>query len=129
MDRGLPCRTSVKRRVYDGIAKQIGKAVLELAGAVESQVEIDREAQYADLRFTPDPGRTAELARSGLLGRLAGAPCIFELYSKAVSAREFRGCVAKHLASWHRTEKTRGRDEAEPSLWRGALTRLTCICC
>ena len=107
----------MKRNVYDRLGKRIGRAAFEPVGEVETQVEIDRETQYADLRFTPDPARAAELARRGLLGWLAAAPCLIELYSEAPGAAEFRACVGKHLAAWHRTDKSRGDGEHAPFLW------------
>jgi hypothetical protein len=98
---------------FDRVAKQIGKEALRASGATSVHEEITAETQYADLSHVPDPAREAERRRIGLLGRLAAVPCIFEAYSQAPSAEEFRACLAKHLAAWHRREREH-RKRSEP---------------
>jgi hypothetical protein len=128
------------RNRFDHLAKQIGQEALRTSGTTVAHDEITAETQYADLRHEPDPTRQAERDRMGLLGRLASEPCLIEVYSHAPNAEEFRGCLAKHLASWQgRARKarsdTRKRSEQghapevfiEPFLWiiaAGAPTKL-----
>jgi len=84
-----------------------------------------RRPSFADLRHEPDPARKAERGRLGLLGRIAAAPCLIEVYGHAPTAEEFRACLAKHLAFWQqraRNKKRRQKRQArkkfvEPSLW------------
>jgi hypothetical protein len=88
------------RNRFDYISRRIGKDALATSGTVVAGDIINTETQYADLRHEPDPARHAERARLGLLGRLAAAPCIIEVYSQAPRAEDVRACLAKHLAHW-----------------------------
>jgi hypothetical protein len=120
---------------FDHLAKQLGKQALGLSGTTVAHDEIHAEAQYADLRHEPDPGRTAERDQLGLLGRLAAVPCLLEIYGHAPSAEEFRACLAKHIAYWQQRARTRKRRQKRkirqtlvaPFLWiiaAGAPTTL-----
>jgi hypothetical protein len=112
------------RNRFDYLAKQIGQEALRPSGTTVAHDEIHAETQYADLRHEPDPGRQAERNRIGLLGRLAAAPCLIEIYSHAPDADEFRACVAKHLASWHaRARKARSdnKKRSEPGPMSGVF--------
>jgi len=97
---------------FDRLAKHIGQAALRACGVTVVQEEIVAETQYADLSHEPDPARAAERQRLGLLGQLAAAPCLIEVYSQAPSAEELRACLTKHLVSWqHRAREHRKRSE------------------
>ena len=90
------------RNRFDHLAKQIGKEALSPSGVTSAHDEISPETQHADLRHEPDPARKAERARLGLLGRIAAALCLIEIYGHAPSAEEFRACLAKHIAFWQK---------------------------
>lgn len=98
---------------FDQLAKQIGQIVLGPSGATATQVEITADAQYADLRHEPDPTRTRERERLGLLGRLVSQPCLIEVYSQSPSAEDFRACLAKHFIAWRARDASMG----DPFLW------------
>jgi hypothetical protein len=85
---------------FDQLAKKVGKEALDASGATVVQYEISRDAQHADLRHDPDPARTAERARLGLLGRIAEVLCLIEIYSHAPDGAEVRACISKHFAHW-----------------------------
>lgn len=61
---------------------------------------ISPETQYADVRHEPDPARSTERDRLGLLGRLASVRCLIEVYSEPPNGTSFRACLSKHLAFW-----------------------------
>jgi post-segregation antitoxin (ccd killing protein) len=93
---------------YDQLAKQIGKGALDPSGRTVVQREIARDAQHADLFHEPDPTKTEERARLGLLGRLVETVCLLEIFSHPLAAPELRACLAKHFAHWEeRARKTR----------------------
>jgi hypothetical protein len=111
------------RNRFDELGKDIGREALGPSGATSAQDQISLDAQYADLRHDPDPARTAERARLGLLGRIASSPCLIELYSHAPDPAEFRACLGKHIAFWQQRAKDHRKQGAppaaflEPSLW------------
>ena len=118
------------RHPFDRIAKLIGKKALGPCGPTVADDGISPETQLADLRHEPDPARTAERARLGLLGRLTAVLCLIEIYGHAPSAEEFRACLSKHLAFWRqRANKARTHNKqrkqkrqapkafVEPFLW------------
>jgi hypothetical protein len=118
------------RNRFDHLAKQIGQAALGRSGATVVHDEISPETQHADLRHEPDPARSGERKRLGLLGRMAAVPCLIEIYSHAPGAEELRACLTKHLAFWQqrarraRADNQRRRRKRqpprafiEPSLW------------
>jgi hypothetical protein len=111
---------SVRNR-FDQLAKQIGREALAPSGTTVVHDEIVPDAQHADLRHEPNPARTAERARLGLLGRLAERPCLIEVFSHAPDLAEVRGAIGKHLAFWQkRTRRARRRSRralGDPSLW------------
>jgi hypothetical protein len=107
------------RNRFDWMAKQIGQEALRLLGTTIANGEITPETRYGDLCHEPDPARQAEREQLGLLGRLAGVPCLIEVYSEAPSAEEFRACLGKHIALWQqRARKARSdqrkRGDLEP---------------
>jgi hypothetical protein len=128
------------RNRFDHLAKDLGKAALGPSGTTVANETINPETQYVDLRHEPDPARSTERARLGLLGRFAAVPCLIEVYSRAPSAGDLRACLTKHLAFWHQRERTARSDSnkqsgqqqpsqasADPFLWiiaAGAPTTL-----
>jgi hypothetical protein len=107
----------MRRNRFDHLAKQVGQAALRPSGTTLVNEEINSATQYADLSHVPDPARKAERDRLGLLGRIAGEPCLIEVYSAAPSAEDFRACLAKHLASWQgrvRDHKKRTESQHPP---------------
>jgi hypothetical protein len=86
--------------LFDQLAKKVGKGALDASGATIVQYEIARDAQHADLRHDPDPKRKTERARLGLLGRIAAALCLIDIFGHALGGAELRACVAKHFAHW-----------------------------
>jgi hypothetical protein len=115
---------------FDQLAKKVGKEALDASGSTIVHYEISRDAQYADLRHDPDPGRNAERARLGLLGRIAAGLCLIEIYGHVPSGAEIRACVGKHFAHWDECErKARAQNKrrkeknlpaepfVEPRLW------------
>jgi hypothetical protein len=120
---------------FDRLAKKVGKEALDACGVTIVQYEISRDAQQADLRHDPDPARTAERARLGLLGRIAEVLCLIEIYGHAPDAEEMRACLSKHFAHWEEcARKARARNRrrkekelppsplVEPRLWILAAT-------
>jgi hypothetical protein len=118
------------RNRFDHLAKQLGREALGRSGTTVAHDEISPETQHADLRHEPDPARRAERARLGLLGRIAAALCLIEIYGHAPNPVEFRACLAKHIAFWQQrarkarahNRQRRGKHErrgavVEPSLW------------
>lgn len=116
------------RNRFDQLAKQIGQAVLRQSGFTVANEEVSPETQHADLRHEPDPQRSTERERLGLLGRFASIPCLIEVYGHAPSAEEFRACLSKHLAFWQQSArrgrstkrkkpKAQGEVQADPFLW------------
>ena len=115
---------------FDQLAKKVGKEALDACGSTIVQYEISRDAQHADIRHDPDPARNAERARLGLLGRIAAALCLIEIYGHAPSGVEIRACLGKHVAHWDECErKARAQNKrrkeknlppepfVEPRLW------------
>jgi hypothetical protein len=118
---------------YDQLAKQIGKGALDPSGRTIVQREIARDAQHADIFHDPDPTKTEERARLGLLGllgRLVETVCLLEIFSHPLAAPELRACLAKHFAYWEerarkmRATNSKRRDKqlppeplVEPFLW------------
>ncbi|HEU4534404.1 MAG TPA: hypothetical protein VFS00_09810, partial [Polyangiaceae bacterium] len=93
--------------------------------------EIARDAQHADLRHEPDPARSAERARLGLLGRIASVLCLIEIYGHAPSAAELRACLGKYIAFWEqravqaKKKRRSAGASVEPFLWVLAAGRPT----
>ena len=83
---------------FDQLGKQIGREALGFSGTTVAHDEISPDAQHADLRHEPDPAREAERARLGLLGRLAAALCLIEIYGHPPDRDEVLSCVGKLIA-------------------------------
>jgi hypothetical protein len=102
----------IMRNHFDQLAKHIGRNALAPLGTTVVHVEISPETQYADLQHDPDPARTAERQQLGLLGQIASALCLIEVYSDAPSGEEFRACLSKHIAfSQQRRRRARTGDK------------------
>jgi hypothetical protein len=109
---------------FDHLAKKVGKEALDASGPTVVQYQIFRDAQHADLRHDPDPARTAERARLGLLGRLAEVLCLLEIFGHAPSAAEIRACLGKHFAHGEecdRKARSQNRKRKERGLVRGPI--------
>ena len=117
-------------KLFDQIAKKIGKAALDASGLTVIQYEVSRGAQHADLYHEPDPRRHAERTRLGLLGRIAAFLCLLEVYAHAPRGSELRACLIKHFISWEQHQRqTRAQNKkrkaeelptvpfVEPVLW------------
>ena len=99
-------------KLFDQIAKKIGKEALDASGLTVVEEEISRGAQHADLYHEPDPRRQAERARLGLLGRIAAFLCLIEVYGHAPRGMELRACLIKHFIAWEQRErKTRAQNK------------------
>src|SRR5271163_4749147 len=120
---------------FDQLAKRVGKEALNASGPTVVQYEISRDAQHADLRHDPDPARTAERARLGLLGRIAEVLCLIDVFGHAPDGAEVRACIGKHFAHWEEcarkrlTQNKRRKERGlapeplvEPFLWIIAAT-------
>ena len=93
------------RNRFDRLAKQLGEEALRPFGITVANDEISPETQHADLRHEPNPTRKGARKRLGLLGRIAGALCLIEIYGHVPSAEEFRACLAKHIAFWRQRSR------------------------
>jgi len=115
---------------FDQLAKKVGKGALDASGVTVVQYEIARDAQHADLRHDPDPAREAERARLGLLGRIAAALCLIDVFGHGLAGAELRASLGKHFAHWEecarrtRAQNKRRKDKGlapeplvEPVLW------------
>ncbi len=138
---GLPsalASPSPMHNPFDQLAKKIGKEALNACGHTVVQYEISRDAQHADIPHDPDRARDRERARLGLLGRLAAALCLIEIYGHAPSGAEIRACLSRHFAHWEECERraraqNRRRTQKglpllpliEPRLWIIAATAST----
>ncbi len=99
---------------FDQLGKQIGLEALKSSGPTTAHDEISADARYADLRHEPDPARSAERVRLGLLGRLASVLCLIEVYGHAPGPEEFRACLSKHILFWQqRTREVRSKENKE----------------
>jgi hypothetical protein len=103
------------RNRFDHLSKQLGQAALGRSGTTVANETINPETQYVDLRHEPDPARSVERDRLGLLGRFAAVPCLIETYSRAPSAGDLRACLAKHLAFWQQRERKTRSDSNKQS--------------
>ena len=96
---------------YDQFTKALFDKTLGLAGVVATQLEIAGEVQAADLWFRPAPGREGVRDRLGVLGRMAGAPCLIEAFHGTPSIDAVRACINKQLTLY----RNLCRDAARPS--------------
>ncbi len=105
---------------FDQIGKKIGLEALGPSGVTVAHDEISPDAHHADLRHEPDPGRAAERARLGLLGRMASILCLIEMYSGAPDEDEILACLGKLIAFRQRrrreasVKRKRGQPPAGP---------------
>lgn len=99
---------------YDHLGKTIGSKALGPCGATETEAVIAPEPRRADIRHVPDPARTAERERIGLLGKIAAIVCVIELYSGAPTDDDGLACLGKLLA--FRQELQREADKKREAL-------------
>jgi len=83
---------------FDHLGKTIGLSALAPCGTTEMEAVLAPDPRRADLRHEPDPARTAERARIGLLGTIAASVCLLELYSGAPSDDDVIACLGKLIA-------------------------------
>lgn len=97
---------------FDHLAKKVAEGALGALGATDIDYPIARDTQRADIRHDPDPARTAERARLGLLGKIAEVLCFIEVYAHPPDGREIRACLTKHFDHWEQCErKARANNE------------------
>jgi hypothetical protein len=111
----------VVRSRFDQFAKTMLDAVLSEVGEVRTQEEIHGEVQAADVLFAPAPGRAAERARLGLLGRMVDSACLLEPFHATPGGDAVLDCLVKQLTLRRNLvrearKNDRGRPEI-PRLW------------
>jgi hypothetical protein len=113
-----------RRRFHPSDPASCRSGACAVAGKAESTQPLAASAE------TSHHGRSYGRDRLGLLGRIASAVCLIEIYGHAPSAEEFRACLAKHIAFWqkrarearaHNRKRRQQRQLPEafrdPSLW------------
>ena len=109
------------RLQFDQLAKSILDKLLRPVGTVHPQHEVRSTVQAVDIWFEPQPGRAAERARLGPLGRISEDACMLEPFHEAPGLREVRACIRKqyNLAHWQEQEARSRSDEplSFPRLW------------
>lgn len=100
------------RNRYDQLAKRLARRAFEPLGRTRVQHEISPNAQYADIYHVPDPARSKERARLGLLGRLSSEPCLIEVFSHTPSVRDICACLGKYMVAWT-PDGSKGRGKAK----------------
>lgn len=99
---------------FDRFDKEVITGALAGTGAIETQVEVSAEVQYADVVFVPDPDQHDERGRRGLLGRMAFEACLFEPFSEPPGVHEVLECVRKQLTLHHAASVEAKRQRSEP---------------
>lgn len=109
------------RSRFDQFAKTMLDMVLSEVGEVRTQEEIHGEVQAADVLFAPAPGRAAERARLGLLGRMVETACLLEPFHDTPGADAALDCLTKQLTLRRNLVREARKDErgrpAIPRLW------------
>jgi len=104
----------VTRQTHDQFAKSLLSEFLEPWGQVEVSREVTDEPRSIDLYFQPDPQR--QPLGLGLLGRMAGTPCLLEPYRNPVTPLQIRACLLKALTVRAAQERTDSESDP-PQLW------------
>jgi hypothetical protein len=109
------------RFLFDQLAKGICGATLSQGGLVHTHHEVVSDGQTVDVWSLPDPARSAERKRIGLLGRMAEGPTILEPFHNTPGIDELRNCLHKQLAM-DRSRVTKARSDGDrrppfPRLW------------
>lgn len=88
----------MSRDPFDRLAKGQVKAMLQLVGKVETQVEVQSSMLYADLLFEPDPAKTHDLSEYGWFARIAeeGA-AVFEFLHDPPNVEGLLQCFSRAL--------------------------------
>jgi hypothetical protein len=111
----------VARFRFDQFAKTLLDVALSDVGEVRTQEEIHGEVQAADVLFAPAPGRAAERARLGLLGRMVETACLLEPFHHTPGADAALDCLTKQLTLRRNLVREARKDERGrpeiPRLW------------
>jgi hypothetical protein len=111
----MPIHNALDLFAKDWLAEILGRGARTLKSK-----ETVAAAQQADLYVVPDPTRTAELRRAGLIGRLCDVDCFVEACSTVLTLDVARELQRKQLGLYHAA-----RRDAEKSGRRNgrAMTR------
>jgi hypothetical protein len=98
----VPSGGSTLYNLADQFSKSLLRDTLSCAAATTpgTEVEVTAATQKIDVYAVPDPTRTAERERMGLLGELFRAPCLFEPFRNTPSLPLIRRALCKQL-TWH----------------------------
>ena len=108
---------------FDQFSKQYLEELLSPFGEVAVGQEVLGESREVDVWFTPNPQGQIDAQALGLLGRLAGAICLFEPYRNQPTPTEVRDCLLKlfltqaQLQRQSRRNDARLREDDLPRLW------------
>ncbi|MFO0759352.1 MAG: hypothetical protein U0359_22860 [Byssovorax sp.] len=102
--------------LFDQLGKKIGLRALNASGRTAAQHEIPSNARQADILHEPDPARHAERARLGLLGRLAEALCLIELFSSAPGEEDVLDALGKLIALHQERRREAEKAKADANL-------------
>jgi hypothetical protein len=107
------------RNRFDQFGKNILHDTLRLRGDTQTETEVPPgDAQRIDVWFVPDSTRQrAGPGFSGVLGAMAEAPALIELWSEVPQEKHFHRCLRKRYAWHHALELRDKHDWAMPSLW------------
>lgn len=113
-----PDEAMVRTR-FDQLGKNVLRDALLRLGDAQTETEVPPgDAQRIDLWFVPDQTRQrAGPGATGLLGALAEAPALIELWSSVPDERAFHACLRKRYTWHHGLELRDKRDWAMPELW------------
>jgi len=108
------------RQKHDQFSKQYIAELLDPAGDVKINYEIQGESRYVDLYFTPTSAPSPNI---GLLAQMGSEHCLLEPFRNQPSKVEIRDCMLKLFAlhsellrQAKRQNKSLGEDEL-PRLW------------
>ncbi|MBI2378790.1 MAG: hypothetical protein HYV07_32650 [Deltaproteobacteria bacterium] len=115
-----PPQTEPLRARFDLIAKELLCSSLQpFAQKAEKEYEIAVSGMVrVDYAFEPDPARSAERQKLGLLGRMTDEPCFIEAFHRPPGAMTLLGSIRKQLAHAQLVERLTGKPlEAPRRLW------------
>ena len=101
---------------YDQSNKQLLKSALSEVGRVDVQHEVSTEPRWVDVWFQPENVSEEFVAQAGLLGRMVGERCAFEVFHASVGAEQALECLSKQLAVYVRG-KSEDAPRAVPPMW------------
>lgn len=110
------------RTRFDRLAKHVVEGALGSSCTVKTELEVAAEAQSIDVYAEPDPARSEERMRAGLLGRMAEGVCLIEAFHQPPRAEHVHECVLKqHAVHAQRRRDARRAGRAKlptlPTLW------------